>query len=66
MKRESDMPDDLRPEYDLRKLKVRRIGPGRGSFAGVVAALEPDGIVQKDSLPRPTGGEPHRNESELT
>lgn len=33
----SEMEDDLRPEYDLRGLQVRRIGAGRKSFAGVNA-----------------------------
>lgn len=28
--------DELRPEYDLRALRVRRLGPGRKSFGGVV------------------------------
>ena len=35
------MSDELRPEYDLSKLKVRRLGPGRTSFGGVIR-LEPD------------------------
>ena len=38
---ETDMNDELRPEYDLRSLRVRRFGPGRKSFGGVVR-LEPD------------------------
>ena len=38
---EIDMNDELRPEYDLRSLRVRRLGQGRKSFAGVVR-LEPD------------------------
>ena len=38
---ETDMDDELRPEYDLRSLRVRKIGPGRKSFGGVVR-LEPD------------------------
>lgn len=37
------MQDDLLPEYDLKKLRVRGIGPGRRSFAGrLVIQLEPD------------------------
>ena len=32
---------ELRPEYDLKKLKVRGLGPGRKSFGNVVR-LEPD------------------------
>jgi hypothetical protein len=38
---EPDMNDELRPEYDLRSLRVRRLGRGRKSFGGVVR-LEPD------------------------
>jgi hypothetical protein len=38
---ETDMNDELRPEYDLRSLRVRRLGPGRKSF-GEVIRLEPD------------------------
>ena len=34
--------DELRPEYDLRSLQVRRFGPGRKSFGGSVVRLEPD------------------------
>ena len=33
--------DELRPEYDLKKLKVRKLGPGRKSFGDLVR-LEPD------------------------
>ncbi len=33
--------DELRPEYDLKNLKVRKLGPGRKSFGDVVR-LEPD------------------------
>lgn len=29
------MPDDLRPEYDLRTLQVRKVGPGRKQVEGV-------------------------------
>lgn len=38
---ESELEDDLRPEYDLRNLRVRKIGPGRRAFGDVVR-LEPD------------------------
>jgi hypothetical protein len=38
---ETDMSDELRPEYDLRDLRVRKLGPGRKSFGGVIR-LEPD------------------------
>jgi hypothetical protein len=33
--------DELRPEYDLKSLEVRRLGPRRKSFGGVIR-LEPD------------------------
>jgi len=33
--------DELRPEYDLKSLRVRKLGPGRKSFGDVVR-LEPD------------------------
>ena len=37
------MQDDLLPEYDLKKLRVRGIGPGRKSLAGKpIIQLEPD------------------------
>jgi hypothetical protein len=39
---ETEMDDELRPEYDLRSLRVRRLGPGRKSFGGSVVRLEPD------------------------
>jgi ribosomal 50S subunit-associated protein YjgA (DUF615 family) len=40
-KDKSDLDDELRPEYDLRELRVRRLGPGRRSFGDVIR-LEPD------------------------
>jgi len=36
------MADELRPEYDLKSLQVRRLGPGRKSFGSSVVRLEPD------------------------
>ncbi len=39
---ETEMDDDLRPEYELKSLRVRRLGPGRKSFGGLVVRLEPD------------------------
>lgn len=36
------MADELRAEYDLKSLPVRRLGPGRKSFGGSVVRLEPD------------------------
>ena len=38
---ESEANDELRPEYDLRSLQVRKLGPGRKSF-GRTLRLEPD------------------------
>ena len=38
---ETEMNDELRPEYDLSSLRVRKLGPGRKSFAGTIR-LEPD------------------------
>jgi hypothetical protein len=29
---DSELEDDLRSEYDLKNLRVRRLGPGRKSF----------------------------------
>lgn len=40
-KTEPEDNDDLRPEYDLRSLRVRKLGPDRKSFVGTVR-LEPD------------------------
>ena len=34
--------EELRPEYDLKSLRVRRLGPGRESFSASVVRLEPD------------------------
>lgn len=38
---ESKLEDELRPEYDLRSLRVRKLGPGRKSFCDVIR-LEAD------------------------
>lgn len=40
-KTEQEKDGDLRSEYDLRSLRVRKLGPGRNSFCGTVR-LEPD------------------------
>ena len=40
-KAETDNGDELRPEYDLRGLRVRKLGRERKGFGGVVR-LEPD------------------------
>ena len=37
-----EMKARLRPEYDLKRLQVRRLGPGRKSFGSWVVRLEPD------------------------
>ena len=37
--------DDLRPEYDLKSLKVRKLGPERKSFGSQTVQLEPDVAV---------------------
>ena len=37
-----DTNEDLRPEYDLRKLRVRKFGPSRKSFGGMLVLLEPE------------------------
>lgn len=39
----SEMKDELRPEYDLKSLQVRKVGSGRKSFGDLVR-LEPDVI----------------------
>ncbi|MEG5172102.1 hypothetical protein [Microcoleus sp. B3-D7] len=41
-KDETGMDDDLRSEYNLRKLRVRRVGSGGKTFGGVNIRLEPD------------------------
>jgi hypothetical protein len=40
--KKDELEDDLRPEYDLNNLKVRRMGAGRKNFAGTTVRLEPD------------------------
>jgi hypothetical protein len=41
MKKAETEDDELRPEYNFRVLRVRRLGPGRKSFGDVVR-LAPD------------------------
>ncbi len=41
-KAELEMEDDLRDEYDLKNLRVRKLGSGRKSFGGSTVRLEPD------------------------
>jgi len=36
------MEDELRSEYDLKSLQVRRLGSGRKSFGETTVRLEPD------------------------
>jgi hypothetical protein len=38
---EPEKNDELRPEYDVRSLRVRKLGPARKSFGDTVR-LEPD------------------------
>ena len=38
---ETEMDDELRPEYDLGAMRVRKLGPGRKRFGDVVR-LAPD------------------------
>lgn len=40
-KAEAEQEDELRAEYDLRSLRVRRVGPGRKGFGDLVR-LAPD------------------------
>ncbi|MGI9105269.1 MAG: hypothetical protein ACR2G4_03380 [Pyrinomonadaceae bacterium] len=39
---ETDAKDELRPEYDLRSLRVRKVGAARKNFGGAMIRLEPD------------------------
>jgi hypothetical protein len=41
-KAEFELDDDLRPEYDLKSLRVRKLGSGRKSFGVSTVRLEPD------------------------
>jgi hypothetical protein len=41
-KSKSEMEDDLRSEYDLKSLKIRKFGSGRKSFSQTTIRLEPD------------------------
>ena len=42
IKNETAMPDELRSEYDLRTLQVRKVGRGRKSFGQSVIQLAND------------------------
>ena len=39
---DAEMDDELRPEYDLRDLQVRKVGPKRKSSREQSIQLEPD------------------------
>ena len=39
--KKDELGDELRPEYDLSTLRVRKLGPGRKRFGDVIK-LEPD------------------------
>ncbi|MEZ5584360.1 MAG: hypothetical protein R3F37_17840 [Candidatus Competibacteraceae bacterium] len=39
---EKEPADELRPEYDLEGLEVRRLGPKRNRFGHLTVRLEPD------------------------
>jgi len=56
-KTQTEMSDELRPEYDLRSLRVRRPDPGRKSFGGmirlksdVVDEVVPDAMVEQPAF----------------
>jgi len=38
----SERNDELRPGYDLKSLKVRKVGSGRKSFYGLTVRIEED------------------------
>ena len=38
----NEIDDELRPEYDLSNLRVRKVGPKRTGFNGQLVQLEPD------------------------
>lgn len=39
---ETQRSDELRPEYDLRSLRVRKVGSGRKGFGETTIRLAPD------------------------
>ena len=39
---DTKLSDELRSEYDLSQLQVRKLGPGRQQFGGDVVRLAPD------------------------
>ena len=36
------MKDELRPEYDLKSMRIRKLGSGRRSFGGATVQIDPD------------------------
>ena len=38
----SELDDQLLPEYDLKSLRVRKMGSGRKSFGSSIVRIEPD------------------------
>ena len=42
MKKNEGRNDELRPEYDLKKLRIRKMGPERKAFGGAAVRLEAD------------------------
>jgi hypothetical protein len=48
---ETEEGDELRPEYDLRALRVRGVGARRKSFGGAMIRLEPD-VAEVFPIPR--------------
>ncbi|NMF58447.1 hypothetical protein [Pseudanabaena yagii] len=49
-KAELELEDDLRPEYDLKSLRVRKLGSRRKSFGGSVAAIFPNADAVNEAL----------------
>jgi len=39
---EPEKEDELRSEYDLKSLRVRKLGSERKTFGGTIVRLEPD------------------------
>ena len=39
---DTEMEDELRPEYDLKSLRVRKVGSERKNFSGLTVRLETD------------------------
>lgn len=37
-----DTEDTMQDEYNLKSLRIRRVGPDRKQFGGVLVGLEPD------------------------